>query len=320
MPADVAVVVPVYRAEKYLRQCVESVLAQTFASWQLILVDDGSDDSSPALCDSLALSDPRIRAVHQPNAGVSAARNRGVAEASSPFVTFLDADDILHPRFLEILLSPLLRGDADISISRVLDFSGAEPDFPDIPHIPAPALMNAGEVVETVLYQTRSFDNGIGGKIYSRPLLLDVPYRKNTRYEDLDHFYRCWLLASRIALFSIPLYGYRQHPDSYMHRFSEARADVLDVTDAILEYMRLHHPSLIPAAADRRMSAHFNILLLLYRNRLQAPEIEARCWRVIRQQRTASLRNAKVRPKNRFGALLSILGGKPLMRLLARFY
>ena len=103
MPS-ISVIVPVYQAERLLPQCVESVLAQSFSDWELLLIDDGCTDSSPALCDRYAAADGRIRALHQPcNAGVSEARNRGLREAAGDYIAFLDADDAFLPQTLETL-------------------------------------------------------------------------------------------------------------------------------------------------------------------------------------------------------------------------
>lgn len=87
MPA-ISVIVPVYQAEALLPQCVESVLAQTFSDWELLLIDDGSRDGSPTLCDGYAARDPRIRVFHKPNGGVSTARNLGLEQATGPYIAF----------------------------------------------------------------------------------------------------------------------------------------------------------------------------------------------------------------------------------------
>ena len=96
MPA-ISVIVPVYQAEKLLPQCVDSVLAQTFSDWELLLIDDGSRDGSPALCDGYAARDPRVRVFHKPNGGVSTARNLGLEHAAGQCIAFLDADDAFAP-------------------------------------------------------------------------------------------------------------------------------------------------------------------------------------------------------------------------------
>ena len=103
MPS-VSVIVPVYQAEEFLNACVASVTAQTFSDWELLLVDDGCTDASPALCDACAAADSRVRVIHkQQNAGVSEARNTGLREAQGTCIAFLDADDRLEPTALETL-------------------------------------------------------------------------------------------------------------------------------------------------------------------------------------------------------------------------
>ena len=100
----VSVIVPVYRVEKYLDQCVASVCAQTFTDWELILVDDGSPDRCGAMCDEWAAKDGRIRVIHRENGGPSAARNSGIVNASGEYLFFLDADDRLFPSAVQAMV------------------------------------------------------------------------------------------------------------------------------------------------------------------------------------------------------------------------
>ena len=97
----VSVIVPVYKAEKYLRQCIESILAQTFTDWECILVDDGSPDHSGAICDEYAARDARIRVIHKENGGVSSARNMALGRMTGKWLTFVDSDDCLYPNALQ---------------------------------------------------------------------------------------------------------------------------------------------------------------------------------------------------------------------------
>ena len=99
----ISVIVPVYRVEKYIRRCVDSILAQSFRDYELILVDDGSPDYSGAICDEYATRDPRIRVIHKENGGLSSARNVGIDAASGEYLFFMDSDDIIHPDTLRIL-------------------------------------------------------------------------------------------------------------------------------------------------------------------------------------------------------------------------
>lgn len=117
----VSVVVPVYKAEKLLPKCVDSILAQTYQNIQLILIDDGSPDSSGQICDAYAQKDQRVLVKHTANQGVSAARNEGIALADGEYLAFVDSDDYLSPGFLAAGLHHLADGDADLFISGLVE-------------------------------------------------------------------------------------------------------------------------------------------------------------------------------------------------------
>ena len=111
----ISIIVPVYKAEKHISECVDSILSQTYENFELILVDDGSPDNSGKICDEYASRDKRIRVIHKENGGVSSARNTGLDNAKGEDITFVDADDIVHEKYLEVLYDNLKKYDADIS-------------------------------------------------------------------------------------------------------------------------------------------------------------------------------------------------------------
>ena len=111
----ISIIIPAYNAEKYIAECLDSVRGQTFEDWEVILVDDGSTDGTPSICDRYAADDPRIRVVHVKNGGVSKARNIGLSMAAGDYVAFADADDILPPKSLEIRME-LIEG-ADLAVA-----------------------------------------------------------------------------------------------------------------------------------------------------------------------------------------------------------
>ena len=100
---EVSIIVPVYNAEKYLHRCIDSILAQTFTDFELILIDDGSTDTSGEICDKYAKNNSRIRVMHQKNAGASSARNKGIEESVGKYLLFCDSDDFVHPQWCQIL-------------------------------------------------------------------------------------------------------------------------------------------------------------------------------------------------------------------------
>ncbi len=113
---EISIIVPVYKTEKYLPQCIESILAQTFADFELILVDDGSPDNSGIICDEYAAKDSRIQVIHQENAGVSAARNAGLDQAIGTYIMFCDSDDWVEPEWCASLYEGITKNDVAMAI------------------------------------------------------------------------------------------------------------------------------------------------------------------------------------------------------------
>lgn len=313
-----SIIVPAYNAEKYLAATIDSVLSQSDSDWELILVDDGSADSTRAICERAAESDSRIKAIHRKNGGPSAARNTGLEHARGEYVTFLDADDILASDFLEILTDAVRKTDADFACAPFVFFKEPNPEFNR--HDPKDIRVfqyQARDMTEHALYQTSlpdcniTIDHSAWGKLYKRDLFREVRFKPGIWFEDLEIFFRLWQRCSIIAVVPVPLMGYRQHSSSFIHTFTAGRKDVLDVMDSMVESIEASdsdtRDSLLSAARTRRFAAHCNIFLLLLRNGRPDRDAERRCLRVIRKERAMVVRNSKARLKDRAGALLAYL-------------
>ena len=312
----ISIILPAYNAEKYLNESISSVLEQDYSDYELILVDDGSTDSTGRIIDDFSAQSKKIIPIHKTNGGLSDARNAGLDIAQGEYVFFIDADDVVSPNTLTTLLRAIKDTGADAALAPFRKFKGNPPLKWNNSEIKT--VVTGRDAVEGALYQTL-IDHGAWGKLYKMSLWKDVRFRKGILYEDLDVFYRVWLKAAKIAILDSPLYGYRQHSESILHTFNHRRIDVLDVTDRLVRWIKGNQPSLLRAAYDRRMSAHFNILLLMWKNGMNNPEIEQKCLNVIEMSAKNSYVNSKVRLKNRFGALAYLLGGEKLLRILARF-
>ena len=148
--ALLSIIVPVYNIKDYLTACVESICAQSFSDWELILVDDGSQDGSGALCDGLAETDSRIRVIHQANGGVSRARNAGICASRGKYLAFVDGDDYIHPEMYEKLIFPMEQG-VDVAFCR---FARSFPTE-TIPHVECnlPALAQRPWDYSKIIYE-----------------------------------------------------------------------------------------------------------------------------------------------------------------------
>ena len=176
----ISIIVPVYKTEAYLEKCVDSILAQTFRDFELLLIDDGSPDNCPALCEEAAARDPRIRVIHQKNAGLSAARNTGMEAARGEWIGFVDSDDSIAPEMYETLLTYARRDGAQIAVCDYLLVTEAGEPLPSpyrleedkvLDRVGALEQMNRGhfKVAWNRLYRRELFETGHfpGGKIHA---------------------------------------------------------------------------------------------------------------------------------------------------------
>lgn len=322
--ALVRLIVPVYNGATFLRECLESIKCQTFASFSVLIVDDGSTDNSPEIANEFCRQDRRFQLICTPNRGVSAARNLGIDSAIEKYIGFVDADDCLYPAALEKLTDALCRNDAQVAIGRFV--RSARRPRQSFPHASKTIkaskveIFDYEEAMRNALYQKRIMNAPWGMLMERRLLGSDCRFRENIRYEDLDSFYRFYEKARRIAFLHENIYFYRQVESSFIHKWSRDRLDSLDVTDRMLAFMEEGYPDLIAAARDRRFSAHFNMFLTLLQHKVDDEAALERCWKVIVGERCRELANPDVRIKNKAGALLSYLGQKPfeLLSLLLR--
>ena len=317
----VSVIIPAYNASEYIEQCLDSLIAQSLDDFEVIVIDDGSTDSTAALAHNYVLTDERFRLVRQPNGGVSKARNAGIDIARGKYVTFVDADDALHPEALASMYGAIRDFQAQVCISSFARFNKDwRANGVRVPRHPGkPESYTYIQAMQVALYQKR-FLNSPWGVLMERGLLGEkLRFREGIRYEDLDAFYRFYEGASRIVCLPFPYYFYRDNPGSFLHNWSGSRLDVLDVTDRLEEYFNHYYPSLNKAAADRRFSAHYNMLLLMMKNGVDDKEALDRCYAVIREKRRGVLMDKNVRVKNKMGALASY-GGKGFLKLLSRLY
>lgn len=304
----ISVIVPVYNGATdggaILRDCLDSILSQKGVTFELIVVNDGSTDDTGKILAEYSLHFPAIRVMDKSNGGVSAARNYGVRYAYGEYVCFVDADDRLLPGALRTLLSAA--EDAPVTIGGLLR---ARRNIPDISE-PVFRHYTGFEFAERTLYQ-RGGHNSPWAMLIRRSLLIEEPFDETMRYEDLELSCRLYLRAGKIAVTDMPVYFYRDNPDSFLNRWTPERTDALRATESIEGFVAQHERRLLAAARDRRLSANFNIFILASLNEAD-DTLTRNCWRIIKKYRRASLFNPRVRLKNKIGIIISYLGRYPL--------
>lgn len=236
--AEVSIIVPVYQVEKYIRQCIDSILAQTFTDFELILVDDGSKDRSGQICDEYAGMDKRVKVIHQKNSGAAAARNSGMDQAIGDYFLFVDSDDYVVPTMVECLYEKVVKEKADIAVCNYLYFfeNDREKDF---------STSIKSEVLPgTEIFYNRKNERNYGiwtvvwNKLYRKETVGKVRFRFGRYFE--DEFWANDIYQMDIKVVTIPecLYYYRQHDESTMKQKSIQKN--FDVIEALQERIDIY--------------------------------------------------------------------------------
>lgn len=197
----VSVIIPVYQAEKYLWRCVESVIGQSYKNIEIILVDDGSTDKSPAICDNLAKMDERIKIIHKRNGGVSSARKAGLQNARGEYIAFLDSDDFIHRHYIKYLLFLCIKHQTQMSACGL--YSGSGCNFEEI-FMKGSTYVYSGK--EAIL--SRRIKSGVVGKLYKRELFEGLLYLVNdpVKYENEALTYMLLYRSDKVVVTKKPLY------------------------------------------------------------------------------------------------------------------
>lgn len=234
----ISIVVPVYKVEKYLERCVSSVLSQTFDDFDLILVDDGSPDNSPQMCDEYSKKDSRIHVIHQQNGGLSAARNSGIEwslnYSESEWITFIDSDDWIHPKYLESLLNANIINNTQISMGQVyvtenyITCSEADPND----KITLLSMNSA--------FQDETLDpNSACSRLYKKSLFKNIRFPVGKLHEDRFTTYKLYFQFENVSVVEFPLYYYFVNNDGIVHStWSVRKLDDLEATENQLEFFK----------------------------------------------------------------------------------
>ena len=241
----ISVIVPVYKVEPYLDKCISSIVNQTYRNLEIILVDDGSPDNCPAMCDAWAEKDSRIRVIHKPNGGLSDARNAGMAATTGELMAFVDSDDWVDAHYIEYLHHALHQTNADISacdLREAYDESAVAASAEQMPQV---EISTPEEAIEDILHNRR-FRAVAWNKLYTRQIMTGEKFETGRLHEDEFFSYRLYDKATQLAYIDLPLYNYRQRAGSIMTSFSVRHLDALDAYLERIALLEEKYPRLLP--------------------------------------------------------------------------
>ena len=237
MNSLISIIVPIYNVEKYLDKCIDSIINQTYTNLEIILVDDGSPDNCPRICDQWALKDQRIIVIHKPNGGLSDARNVGIDMAKGEYYFFLDSDDWIRKDAIQILYSLLNEKDADISCCGVELKDEEGMSLSKWSDENCPTLMDSDQSMEQYLSKI-SIGSIAWNKLYKAELFEEIRYPVGRLHEDEFTTWKLIFKSHRIAYTPECLYYYVQRKGSIVNSgISIKHLDELSAMEELWNYL-----------------------------------------------------------------------------------
>ncbi len=254
----ISIIVPVYNVSNYLSRCIDSILAQSYTDFEIILVDDGSTDDSPQICDTYVLKDNRINVIHQKNQGPSTARNEGTKKAIGEYITYIDSDDFIHPEYLNILFTLVKQNNAELACcsnifyydNDVIQYDSNETDQ---------WCFSGIEATENMLYGKYRSTSACG-LLIEKNLAKKFLFPVGKYHEDDFNTFNYFLDSTKVVFTTKKLYYYYQRNGSIMHRpYSEIAIDELNAADYIFNKCSKFNFSLKKAAAFKIYNNYMDI-------------------------------------------------------------
>ena len=315
----VSVIVPVYNVEKYLRRCIDSILAQTYGDIEVILVDDGSTDESNKICREYKDRDKRIKLVIKENGGLSSARNAGLKKASGNYVVFIDSDDYVCNEYIERLVELVRLNDAEMAVVGLELVTSGRPKLKDIKT--QVEILDSRNALERMLLE-KDFSVSANGKIYKRGLFSSIEYPEGRLYEDNGCTYKLIMRSKRIVCSNEKLYYYCIREKSITSSgFNIQKMDYIELTDAACEEIIGIFPGLSEACKCRMATVRISILRQMLNAKLSNGEaVKKRKIIAWLKENRRFLLKSKLASKKIKLSLTALSLGENLLKLMGNVY
>lgn len=244
----ISVIIPVYKVEQYLYECIDSVLSQSHQDLEVILVDDGSPDGCPRICDDYSRKDSRVKVIHQCNQGLSVARNEGMRLASGEYIAFVDSDDVISPYMFETLLT--YGNNSDIIECEVTK----NPDFVFKQHTTVNSICYNSNILKEYLKANKV---GVWCRIYRRDLINHVKFEQGAFSEDVMWSFEVFEKCCSYTRINAILYYWRQDPNSLS---KSCIKHFKSQSERLAEIIRVKHPDLLPIIHNHLLIVKINRL------------------------------------------------------------
>ena len=315
----VSVVVPVYNVERYLKQCLESIVKQTYKNLEIILVDDGSTDQSGKLCDKWRRKDERVKVYHKENGGLSDARNYGIERASGEYIMFVDSDDTLELNAVELLQNVIVRDNVRMSIAAYNLVLGKRlvnkgDGFKD-------KILSQKEALARLL-QEKGYAVSAWAKMYATELFSDIRFPRGKIFEDNGTTYKIILKCDKIGYSNHAVYNYYKRKGTLTTMsFSKKKLDFITLSDKMCEDILMVYPDLETQTLNKQVDVRFAILPQMFGVKLSKKEKDCKqdITNFLKSNKVRVLKDKNMNNRTRW-AMRIFSFGTPIYRLTWRFY
>lgn len=282
MSLKVSVIVPIYKVEKYLTRCIESIRSQSYENLEIILVDDGSPDHCDKICDEYAMKDSRIQVIHKKNGGLSDARNAGMKIATGQIISFIDSDDWIEPDMLKDMVGMMNTHDSDIVVCGFYTTDGTVKHNSYITdqvfnYTPTEAL--------EILCESRIIESHAWDKIYRREVLEGIEFPKGKLYEDVFVMHSIFEKAKQITFIDHPYYNYYQRQGSILsERSLQSYLDLKEGMEKRLKDLSSYPDSITEWVRFRLIRGIIDVFRIMAGLKKHDKVIESDCLQTIKKQ------------------------------------
>ncbi|MGV3354313.1 glycosyltransferase family 2 protein [Streptococcus orisratti] len=318
MNAVVSIIIPIYNVQQYLSRCLESVINQSYKNIEIILVNDGSTDSSLEICEKFSQIDQRIKLYSKSNGGLSDARNFGIEKSTGNYITFVDSDDFISEDYVEYLYYLLKKFNTAMSLCSIYTHYTSSGKIVDNGNGEETKL-SSKECIEKMCYHNL-VDTCAYAKLYRRDLFEDISFPKGKLFEDIGTIYKFFDKSTEIACGFQAKYYYEIRPNSIVtSTFNEKKFDLLEMTDQMKRFVDKNYPTLNTATLRRSVYARFstlNQMLDVKGYELQRQEM----IQYIKLNKLSLLKNKKVPNRDKIGIVVLSYFGYSVYKRIWKMY
>lgn len=316
----ISVIIPVYNVERYLTKCIDSVIKQTYTNLEILLINDGSTDNSPKICEEYKNKDRRIKVIHKQNGGLSDARNVGIENAQGKYITFIDSDDDIEVDYIKYLYNLIEKYNTHMSIAAYTVVSkdkkinigqGYEEE----------KVLDEKKCLERLLCE-QGLSVSACAKLYEKSLFENIKFPKGKLCEDNGTTYKLIMKCNKIAYGSKSVYNYYKRENSIMtSTFNMKKLDLIELTDKMCDDIESKYPELKFSTDKKRIVSRFSILRQMLVGKLNEEQKTAlkEIKKYIKTRKWQILKNPKIDKRDKI-ALISLMFGDKFFAFAWKVY